>query len=373
VSLSIQERKLILRLIEEPLISTKKMAGVLGKSRPTITSQFKQIEPKCKAQAFLDLPKLDLKRVTLILKTNFKSLPLLEKIIGLFPYSMYRARIIGEMKGLLVQLAIPTNLSIEPFLKMLIDHKVIDNYKRIIADLPPIVTHFKLEHYLEEKNDFVFDWKEFNKSIQEPEKSYPLTIPSYNNSTQNVLNEIEPIDMVLLSSMSENARKKGTELLSPAGETYSKDIPPYAISKHIKWIKDKELIRYYKVQLDWELFDIYQALLFYSQTPHPIEKINSLAKNIKEKFPFDSIFHPINYSKDDKKSGFYWLVAIPPSHFPCLSSSVWEFAEDDWECYSINYKSSTRFIFYGHHNFDFISRQWKTDDSYLYQDIRKLL
>ncbi|MHA1975197.1 MAG: hypothetical protein ACTSW1_19580 [Candidatus Hodarchaeales archaeon] len=370
MSLSVQERKLILKLIEEPLISTKKMAEVLDRSRPTITTQFKRLEPKCKVQAFLDLPKLGLKRVTLILKANYKNLPLLEKILSLFPYSMYRARIIGEMKGLLVQLAMPTFLSIESFIKILINNGVIDNYKRIIAELPPVVTHFQLEHYLEEKNDFVFDWRDFNQSIKQPETQYPIERPILHS--EKILKEIEPIDMVLLASLSENARKKGVELLSPAGETYSEDIPPYAISKHIKWIKDKHLIKYYKVQLDWELFDIYQALLFYSPGPLPMQKINSLAKNIKEKFPFDSIFHPINFSPADKQSGFYWLVAIPPSHFPSLSSAVWEFAEDNWECYSINYKSSARFAFYGHHNFDFTSRTWKTSDEYLFGEILKL-
>jgi len=173
--------------------------------------------------------------------------------------------------------------------------------------------------------------------------------------------------MYILATMSEDARKRGSGLLNPQGEMYSSKIPPYVISRRFKFIKNK-LINSYQVQLAWELFDIYHASIFVSKGPFKEEEINSLATQIRKKFPFYSLFYLIN-----KKNGFFWYITAPPSHFPSITSIIWEFTKGNFDNYYLDRQTSTRYLFYGHYNFDFDTMQWKTDESYLMDKIKEIL
>jgi len=365
LTLNKDERSVILKLIENPLISISQLTQELNRSRPTVISQLKRLRQKCNVQAIFNLHLLGLKNSNFFLECKFENIPTLEKIIDEFPYSQYRARIVGPKKGVFSQFHLPRSLSLDDFLSMLKQNELIESYVDISPQVPAIRTNFSLKNYDGERNDFVFDWQGFKKSITKPILKYPIDV--LNNSEIPLYDEFEPVDMYILATMSVDARKRGSDLLSPLGETYSSKIPPYVISRRFKFIKNR-LIHSYKVQLVWELFDIYHATIFISNGPFKKEQINSLATQIHEKFPFDSLFYLIN-----KDNGFFWFIASPPSHFPLITSLIWEFTNSNFDYYYLDYQTSLRYIFYGHHNFDFDSRQWKTDESYLMDQIKKIL
>ena len=365
MTLNQDERRLILKLIEDPLISISQLTQELSRSRPTVISQLKRLRQKYNVQAIFKLHILGLKNSNFFLECKSENIPILEKIIDEFPYSQYRARIIGPKKGFFSQFHLPKSLSLDDFLSMLKNNEIIESHDEVSPQSPVIRTNFSLRNYERERNDFNFDWEVFKKSIAKPESKYPIDAP--NSSDNPLYDEFEPVDMFILATMSEDARKRGSDLLSPLGETYSSEIPPYVISRRFKFIKNK-LINSYKVQLVWELFNIYNASIFVSRGPFEKEKINSLAKQIQDKFPFDSLFYLIN-----GVNGFFWFIASPPSHFPSITSLIWEFTKDNFDYYYLDYQTSKRYLFYDHHNFGFGLRQWKTDESYLLDQIKEIL
>lgn len=369
MGLSVEERKLILKLISNPLASVTNLANDLNRSRPTVLSQFKRLNGKCKVQAFIKLSNINLKRANFFLECSFSNIPLLEEIIKAFPYSNYRTRVIGSIKGIYVQFSIPSNLKLDDFFSILTTNGIVKKIIDVTPSSKSYLSNFELTKFNEEANDFNFDWKKLRKNVN----SEPTPLSKNKRKiaapfTEEIINEIEPVDMYILASMSDDARKRGSSLLSPTGEVYSTDIPPYVLSNRINFIKSN-LIDSYKVQLDWELFNIYQALIFYSHGPFEEEFIHHFGKIIMESLPFDSVFNPINNNK-----GFSWFVAVPPSHFPQLLSFVWEICKDiDFECFSVDYHSSARYMFYGFSTFDFKNRTWKISPDYLFDEINNIL
>jgi len=166
LTLNHDERRLILKLIQDPLISVSQLTQELNRSRPTVISQLKRLRQKYSVQAIFNLHLLGLKSSNFFLECKFENIAILEKIIDEFPYSQYRARIVGPKKGIYSQFHLPRSHSFDDFLSMLKNNKIIENFSEVSPQLPVIRTNFSLRNYDGERNDFIFDWNTFKKSKQ---------------------------------------------------------------------------------------------------------------------------------------------------------------------------------------------------------------
>ena len=216
-SVSYKDFLLVLALEKDPLMSVKDLSKEISVSWPTVKKRYEDILKRGiirTPRAIPEIEKLGLQRMTVIADfTEFTQMQRMEQACTIYPYTKYRARMIGEKIGLFMQFDIPANeqaiTMFESFLdelkirSLLSDYTVFSN-QGIRKEVFPDFSKFNWE-----TSTWEYSWDEWFDRLK-TQKDYELPIPTPVN---NDFSEYTPIAFDFLAALSEDGSLKQSDLM----------------------------------------------------------------------------------------------------------------------------------------------------------------
>ena len=356
MSLDITDLELLIILQEKPMANDSTLARLTGLSSPTVKRRIdrlydvKAIE---RIQALIDYEKIDLHVVSVFLQISFDKLNKLSTILGHHPYIYYQVRSFGKQNGIHVTFRIPEKgfPNLEEYFKKLVSLSLIKDY--IIIDHDNTVelrTKPRFIVYNSKENKWDFD---FLKWVDIPTerlfRGIDEDIPT-NHAQAPGLEELDLIDIEIMSILSLNSRIKNVDILSQL----SSEISPQRLSDRLRYLK-KYFIGNYRVYLNWDEIFNFQGYVFVCYCDEEVKKYFKVLLKYRPP-PFETTFREF-------KGGFTLHVICPGKHMLDLIN-VLDSKVEIFDIYILDYKSSKRYNL-NSKSFDAEKKYWKFDAEYL--------
>ena len=164
------------------------------------------------------------------------------------------------------------------------------------------------------------------------------------------LEELDLIDIEIMSILSLNSRIKNVDILSQL----SSEISPQRLSDRLRYLK-KYFIGNYRVYLNWDEIFNFQGYVFVCYCDEEVKKYFKVLLKYRPP-PFETTFREF-------KGGFTLHVICPGKHMLDLIN-VLDSKVEIFDIYILDYKSSKRYNL-NSKSFDAEKKYWKFDAEYL--------
>ena len=359
MSLDTTDLELLIILQEKPMANDSTLARLTGLSSPTVKrridrlSEVKAIE---RIQALIDYHKIDLQIVSAFLQIPFTNLDKISSLLNKYPYIYYQVRSFGKQNGIHATFRIPEKglPLLEQYFKRLVSLKLIKNY--IIINHDNTIeqrTKPRFIVYNSKENKWDFD---FLKWVDVPTERLYRGIDeefTVNHSQTPGLEELDNIDIEILSILSLNSRIKNVDII----DQLSTSISPQRLSDRLRYLK-KYFIGNYRVYLNWDEIFNFQGYVFVCYCDDEIKKYFTVLLKFRPP-PFETTFREF-------KEGFTLHVICPGKHMLDLIN-VLDSKVDLFDIYILDYKSSKRYHL-NSNSFDVTKKYWKFGSDFLLHD-----
>ena len=372
---------IILALIEKPLatdleiqeiIKNKSNLGV-NLSISTINRRVNSLFEKNIIQGAvpeIHFPLLGMQLHSFLLNVNTnnwkKNMDLLKRFFDVHPYTNFQCRVYGPINGSFCQFVLPNDKKALEHLKntfnILEESNILVGYEHL-----PIVDRSvstPMSHYYSDYNFNKWDI-EYDKVTEELTSSTEKYIPNKYQS-KSILDEIQPLDLIILRELTRNARRSQSEILNFAkhkepfklyddyfGNSQNPSSKP-SFSRRYNFLLESGIISHFELAYDRYQFGMFNQAL-YIGNKDPI-RVNGLQSSIKKGYiPFPSrlSFSPEKY--------IFW-VNLPPTqliHFPDVLLDYFS----DLQIYLFG-RFPSKYYFY-HKNFDVDNKKWKISNEWM--------
>lgn len=359
MSLDITDLELLIILQEKPMANDSTLARLTGLSSPTVKRRIDRlfdVQAIERIQALIDYDKIDLQIVSVFLQISFDQLTEVTNILNKHPYIYYQVRSFGKTNGIHATFRIPEKAIgiLEEYFNKLISLKLLRSFSMINhEDIIELRTKPRFIMYNSKENKWDFD---FLKWVNiEPERLFRGIEEDYSSNLVQApgLEELDIIDIEILSILSLNSRIKNVDILN----NLSTKISPQRLSDRLRYLK-KYFISNYRVYLNWDQIFNFQGYVFVCYCNQDAKKyFNVLLKYHPP--PFETTFREF-------QNGFTLYVICPGQHMLDLIN-VLDSKVDYFDIYILDYKSSRRYHLQSN-SFDSNKKFWKFDSNFLLND-----
>ena len=359
MSLDITDLELLIILQEKPMANDSTLARLTGLSSPTVKRRIDRLyEVKAieRIQALIDYHKIDLQIVSAFLQISYENLNKVSAVLNKYPYIYYQVRSFGNKNGIHATFRIPEKgiPILEEFLNKLISYEMILSFKLINHDnIPELRTKPRFIVYNSKENKWDFD---FLKWVDVPTERLFRGIEedvSTNHSQAPGLEELDKVDIEILSILSLNSRIKNVEII----DHLSSSISPQRLSDRLRYLK-KYFIGNYRVYLNWDEIFNFQGYVFVCYCNEEINKYFKVLLKYRPP-PFETTFREFD-------GGFTLHVICPGKHMLDLIN-VLDSKVKLFDIYILDYKSSKRYNL-NSSSFDPVKKYWRFDSDFLMND-----
>ena len=356
MSLDITDLELLIILQEKPMANDSTLARLTGLSSPTVKRRIDRLyEVKAieRIQAILSYDKIDLQIVSAFIQISFEKLSKVSNILDKYPYIYYHVRSFGKINGIHATFRIPEKgfpLLEEYFVALqanglIQSFQLIDHQQGLEIRTKP---RFIVYNSKENKWDFNFlKWLDIPterlfRGIEEDISSSNLVSPG--------LEELDLIDIEILSILSLNSRIKNVDILNQL----STSISPQRLSDRLRYLK-KYFINNYRVYLNWDEIFNFQGYVF----------VCNCGEEERKYFKVLLKYHPPPFETTFREfaGGFTLHVICPGQHMLNLIN-VLDSKISNFDIFVLDYKSSTRYHLRSD-SFDATKKYWKFGKDYL--------
>ena len=140
------------------------------------------------------------------------------------------------------------------------------------------------------------------------------------------------------------------------------------VSRRVSYLKE-QAITGYRVFLNWTSFDLYQTVIIHGHCSKLLARKlrnyiynsnGSQTQDGRPSFPFQGVFLIT-------ETGFLWYVRAPPAHISDLANFVMEICPKH-DMFWVGYKHSLSYFLWDE-TFDEEKRQWKSDRTFMVDDV----
>lgn len=359
MSLDITDLELLIILQEKPMANDSTLARLTGLSSPTVKRRIDKLyEVKAieRIQAILSYDRIDLQIVSAFLQINFDKLTTVSNLLENHPYIYYQVRSFGKINGIHATFRIPEKgfSLLEEFFQNLQSLGYIQSFNLIDHELGLELRtkpRFIVYNSKENKWDFNFlKWLDIptERLFRGIEEDVPVT-----NGVTPGLEELDLIDIEILSILSLNSRIKNVDILNQL----SSSISPQRLSDRLRYLK-KYFISNYRVYLNWDEIFNFQGYVFVCYCGEEESKYFKVLLKYRPP-PFETTFREF-------KEGFTLHVICPGQHMldliNVLDSKILNF-----DIFILDYKSSKRYHLRSE-SFDPEKKYWKFDKQFLLEN-----
>jgi DNA-binding Lrp family transcriptional regulator len=356
MSLDITDLELLIILQEKPMANDSTLARLTNLSSPTVKRRIDRLyEVKAieRIQALIDYQKIDLIIVSVFLQISYEKLETATNFLNKHPYIYYHVRSFGNINGIHATYRIPSNgySLLEKYFTKLQSMDLILSFKLVNhgnSNEHRTKPRFIVYNSSENKWDFSFlKWVDIPperlfRGIDQEELNHPTEIPG--------LEELDAIDVEILSILSLNSRIKNVDIL----ENLSSEISPQRLSDRLRYLK-KYFINNYRVYLNWDEIFNFQGCVFVCYCNEEAKKYFKTLLKYRPP-PFETTFREF-------ESGFTLYVICPIKHMLEIMTTL-DSKVEKFDIFILDYKSSKRFQL-NSSSFNAENKYWRFDEEYL--------
>ena len=356
MSLDITDLELLIILQEKPMANDSTLARLTGLSSPTVKRRIDRLyEVKAieRIQALIDYHKIDLQIISAFLQVSFEKLSVARDLLDKHPYIYYQVRSFGTINGIHATFRVPekgTSL-LEDYFKKLVSINVLQSYHIINHNANiELRTKPRFIMYNSKENKWDFNFlKWVNISPERLFRGIEEDI-SVNHIEPPGLEELDVIDIEILSILSLNSRIKNVDILS----SLSTSISPQRLSDRLRYLK-KYFISNYRVYLNWDQIFNFQGYVFVCYCDADAIKYFKVLLKYHPP-PFETTFREF-------EEGFTLYVICPGQHMLDLIN-VLDSKVKKFDIFILDYKSSKRYNLKSN-SFDSTKKYWKFNSEFL--------
>ena len=304
-------------------------------------------------QAILSYDKIDLQIVSAFIQISFEKLSKVSNLLDKYPYIYYHVRSFGKINGIHATFRIPEKgfPLLEEYLAALQSKGLIQSFQLIDHQQGiEIRTKPRFIVYNSKENKWDFN---FQKWLDIPTERLFRGIEediSSNNLVSPGLEELDLIDIEILSILSLNSRIKNVDILNQL----STSISPQRLSDRLRYLK-KYFITNYRVYLNWDEIFNFQGYVFVCNCGEEESKYFKVLLKYHPP-PFETTFREF-------AGGFTLHVICPGQHMLNLIN-VLDSKISNFDIFVLDYKSSKRYHLRSD-SFDATKKYWKIGKDYL--------
>ena len=289
--LDTKDLEILIILQEKPTANDSTLARLVNLSSPTIKRRLDRLYDNKiieRIQGILNYKALELIIVSVFLETPSGNEAIIQERLQNNPYIYYQVRCVGASNGYHATFRIPADgvSALNQFFQSLKDKNLIKNYTYYIHQHEEIRTRPRFLVYNSIENSWDFDFTKW--ANVSPEKLQRGVEEPIKNKPEMRLQDLDKIDIEILSILSLNSRIKNVDIL----ENLSSPVSPQRLSDRLRHLR-KSFVADYRILLSNPIFDFVRLLYDCKADENDIKFIKSLLSFNPP--PFQTIFRETDH------------------------------------------------------------------------------